>query len=178
MFAIENPANTFTEVPNFSDFELVDAEGVRVTHTWQITEHWTDAELAAIGVYRVTLATVPAAYRIASYTIQRVAGVVTQVATFALNVESLSRAQFFQQLAIAGIITQAESLAVYGGVIPNALLTLINGLPTDQQFKAKSLILGASEIQRAHPLTNAIGVAYGMSEDQIDAFFATASGLT
>jgi hypothetical protein len=178
MFAIENPANTFTEVPNYSDFVVYDDDDVRVTHTWQITDHWTDAELAAIGVYRVTLATVPAAYRIASYTIQRVGGIVKQVATFALDVTSISRAQFFQQLAIAGIITESASLAVYGGVIPNALQTLINGLPTDHQFKAKSLILGASEIQRAHPLTNAIGVAYGMSEDQIDAFFAAASGLT
>jgi hypothetical protein len=90
----------------------------------------------------------------------------------------ISDRQFFQQLAVQGVITQDEALAaVKTGSIPAALQTLINGLPADQQFAATMLIAGATAFERYHPLTTAIGQAYGWSADQIDALFRAAAVL-
>lgn len=53
---------------------------------------------------------------------------------------SISDRQFFQQLAIVGIITQDQALASNAAVIPAPLLTIIDAMPEDQQFAAKMLI--------------------------------------
>jgi hypothetical protein len=78
---------------------------------------------------------------------------------------SISDRQFFQQLAVQGIITQADALAANAAVIPPALLTLINAMP------------GATTFYRDNALTVAIGTAYGMSAAQVDAFFTAAAAL-
>jgi hypothetical protein len=90
---------------------------------------------------------------------------------------SISDRQFFQQLAVQGIITQADALAAIAAVIPPALSTLINAMPADQQFNAKMIVSGATTFFRDNPLTVAIGTAYGMSSAQIDAFFTAAAAL-
>jgi hypothetical protein len=46
--------------------------------------------------------------------------------------QSISDRQFFQQLAVQGIISQADALAANAAVIPPALLTLINAMPSAQ----------------------------------------------
>ena len=91
---------------------------------------------------------------------------------------SISDRQFFQQLAVQGIITQADALAaVKTGTIPAALQQLIGGLPTDQQFGATMIVSGATTFERNHPLTIAIGTAYGWTSDEVDALFRTAGAL-
>lgn len=45
----ENPTDTFVEIMQGASFS--DASGVQ--HGWDVTQLWTDEELAAIGVYRV-----------------------------------------------------------------------------------------------------------------------------
>jgi hypothetical protein len=90
----------------------------------------------------------------------------------------ISDRQFFQQLAIAGIITPTEAIAaVATGTIPAALKALVDQLPTDQMFGAVMLLAGAVSFARAHPLTEAIGAAYGMTPAQIDALWIAASKL-
>src|ERR1700730_4659558 len=89
--------------------------------------------------------------------------------------ESISDRQFFQQLAVAGIITQDQALASNAAVIPAPLLTIINAMPSDQQFAAKMLVSGATVFDRNHPMTIGIGTAYGWISDQIDAFFTAAA---
>jgi hypothetical protein len=74
----ENPANNFTELQ--PGITITDLNGVM--HPWQIIDLWSDTDLAAINIYRVTPATVPAGQQVTSYTYQRVNGVVTQVLTF------------------------------------------------------------------------------------------------
>lgn len=90
---------------------------------------------------------------------------------------SISDRQFFQQMAVQGIITQDQALASNAAVIPAPLLALIGNLPVDQQFDAKMKISGANIFNRNDPLTIAIGTAYGWNSAQIDAFFVAAALL-
>jgi len=91
---------------------------------------------------------------------------------------SISDRQFFQQLAIAGTITQAEALAaVRTGTLPPVLAGLISCMPADQQFGAEMMLSGATAFQRNNTLTNAIAALHGMTTDQIDAFFVAAGRL-
>lgn len=92
--------------------------------------------------------------------------------------ESISDRQFFQQLAVQGVISQDDALAaVRIGTIPAALQALINGLPADQQFGATMIISGATIFERNHPLTVALGADYGWTVAQLDDFFRAAAVL-
>lgn len=91
--------------------------------------------------------------------------------------QSISDRQFFQQLAVQGIITEDQALAANAAVIPAPLASLIDAMPADQQFGAKMIVSGATVFERSNPLTIAIGTAYGMSSNQIDAFFIAAAAL-
>ena len=91
----------------------------------------------------------------------------------------ISDRQFFQQLAAEGTITPAEALAaVRTGELPAALVAILDGIPDeDERFSAEMLLSGATQIERAHPLTDAIGAATGRSHDDIDEFFRAAALL-
>jgi hypothetical protein len=89
----------------------------------------------------------------------------------------ISDRQFFQQAALAGIITQAEALAaVQTGAIPAALQTIVDAIADPQQkFAAQMILSGATTFERNHPLTQSIGSALGWTEDEIDQFFRAAA---
>lgn len=91
----------------------------------------------------------------------------------------ISDRQFFQQLAIAGVITQDEALAaVCTGTIPAALLTIIDSFEDPgQKFAAKMLVSGAVAFERTHPMTLALASAMGWSEQQINDLWSAASQL-
>ncbi|ESZ63517.1 hypothetical protein X728_09220 [Mesorhizobium sp. L103C120A0] len=90
----------------------------------------------------------------------------------------MSDRQFFQGLAVAGVITNAEALAaVKTGAIPSGMMSLIAGLPEDSRFGAEMLLSGATEFKRTHPLTSAFGAGFGWTESQIDNFWIAASIL-
>lgn len=90
----------------------------------------------------------------------------------------ISKRQFYQQLAVAGIITQDEALAVLAtGALPPALAVIVGKMAADQQFPAKMALIGGGDFDRNHPLTIAIGAARGMTPAQIDAFFNAAAAL-
>lgn len=91
--------------------------------------------------------------------------------------QSISDRQFFQQLAAAGIITPDQALASNAAVIPAPLLTIIEQMPAEQQFAAKMLVSGATVFERSHPMTIAIGTAYGWTAAQVDDFFRAAALL-
>lgn len=92
--------------------------------------------------------------------------------------EVISDRQFFQQLAIDGLITQAEALAaVKVGTVPAAMQTFINALPADQQFNANMVLAGATEFRRSNQLVSTFGAAQGMTSDQIDALWIAAAAL-
>lgn len=92
---------------------------------------------------------------------------------------NISDRQFFQQAAIAGVITQAEALAaVQTGTIPSVLAAIVDSIPdAAQKFAAQMLLAGATEFSRTHPLTDAIGAALTWTPEQIDQFFSAAAQL-
>ncbi|NTF80857.1 hypothetical protein G6K88_07770 [Agrobacterium rhizogenes] len=90
----------------------------------------------------------------------------------------ISDRQFFQQLAVAGMTTDAEALAaVKTGDIPEAMETFIDALPTDQQFAARMVLCGATQFARNHPLVEQFGVANGMTSAQVDDLWIAAAKL-
>lgn len=93
--------------------------------------------------------------------------------------QTISDRQFFQQAAIAGLITQPEALAaVQTGTVPAVLMSVVDGLQDEtQRFSAQMVLAGATVFERNHPLTEAVGAALGWSSEQIDAFFIAAAGL-
>lgn len=101
------------------------------------------------------------------------------IAAGVINVpQTISDRQFFQQLAIAGVISQEEALAaVKTGDIPAALSGFIAALDDAARFSAEMLLSGATVFQRNHPLTNAVAMAQGMTADQVDEFFRQAAKL-
>lgn len=92
---------------------------------------------------------------------------------------TISDRQFFQQLAIAGLIQQEDALAaVKVGTIPAPLAAMVAAIPdATDRFSAEMLLSGATIFERNHPLTVAIGAGQGMSTEQIDDFFRAASAL-
>lgn len=101
------------------------------------------------------------------------------IAAGVINVpQTISDRQFFQQLAIAGVISQEEALAaVKTGDIPAALSGFIAALDDASRFNAEMLLSGATVFQRNHSLTNAVAMAQGMTADQVDEFFRQAAKL-
>jgi len=89
----------------------------------------------------------------------------------------VSRRRFFQQAAIAKIITEDEALAaVTMGTLPAAVTEFIGSLPDDQQFGAK-MLFAVNEFDRSSAMADAFGASLGMTANQIDDFFTAASKL-
>ncbi|MCW1842226.1 hypothetical protein [Prosthecomicrobium hirschii] len=90
----------------------------------------------------------------------------------------VSDRQFFQALAMAGLVTEAEALAaVRTGDIPAALQAVIDALPEPERFTATMLVSGAVEFRRDHPLVEAVRLARGMTAEAVDDLFRLAGGL-
>jgi hypothetical protein len=90
----------------------------------------------------------------------------------------ISDRQFFQQLAIMGLITEQEALAyVQTGTLPSAFLGFIDQLPADQRFDARMKLTGANSFHRDNPLVNAFAGMYGMASADVDNLWRAASTL-
>lgn len=93
--------------------------------------------------------------------------------------QAISDRQFFQQLAVQGLISRQEALdAVRMGYVPPALDSIIKAIANpDARFEAEMLVSGATEFRRDHPVTRQIGAAIGWSEAEVDEFFIDAAAL-
>lgn len=90
----------------------------------------------------------------------------------------ISDRQFAQQVAAEGLITEAEALAwVSAGAIPAALNAIVEALPAEQRFTGQMLLAGATQFERAHPLTDALGAAMGKSPAELDDLWRAAALL-
>lgn len=90
----------------------------------------------------------------------------------------ISDRQFFQALAMAGVITQDEALEAAGpGVIPAALDALLSGFPADEAFYGRMLLRGATMFDRYHPMTLALATGMNWSQQQVDDLWRTAAAL-
>jgi len=93
--------------------------------------------------------------------------------------DEISRRQFFQQLAVMGIITKADALAaMQGGVIPAPLQAIVDQLPNDDdKFNAQMFIVGADTFHRTHPLAETVRQAMNWSIEQKDDLWRQAATL-
>lgn len=101
------------------------------------------------------------------------------IAFAAPKVEAISDRQFFQMLALSSVITMQEALAaVKTGEIPAAIQVMVDAIEDEtERFSAEMILSGATIFRRNHPLTTQIGLAQGMTSQQIDDFFLAASQL-
>lgn len=90
----------------------------------------------------------------------------------------ISDRQFFQQLAIEGLITEEEAInAVKDGTLPQQFENLILSLPLAEQFNARMLLSGATEFQRYHPMVEAFRVYLNYEPEAVDQIWLEASKL-
>lgn len=90
----------------------------------------------------------------------------------------ISDRQFFQQLAVMGLITEGEAIAaVATGTLPAALAAFVDQLPTEQQFAARMALQGATTFLRTNPLVETFGRMQGMTSTQIDDLWIAAAKL-
>jgi hypothetical protein len=145
-------ATTFTRngQPVTTDFLFGEGEGA-VQVPFENLLVWNDATLAQYGVTKTVTPDVPAI---------------------------ISDRQFFQNLALRGVITQAEALAAVGpGTIPPAMAAFVAQLPQADQFAANMLLTGATEFNRYHPIVPVFGQLFGWSGADIDLFWTEAYQL-
>lgn len=92
---------------------------------------------------------------------------------------SISHRQFYQVLALKGLITKNEALAaVQHGTIPEILAEHLSHLTNpDEHFAAEMLLAGATEFRRDHPLVDHFSADAGMSPDEIDTLWRMAATL-
>lgn len=93
--------------------------------------------------------------------------------------EEISRRQFCQGLAIAGMITKPEAIAfIQGAALPAAMQAIVDGM-TDEEaaFEATMLLLGAGSFFRSHPLVLIFAMAQSMSEAEVDDFWRLCASL-
>lgn len=90
----------------------------------------------------------------------------------------ISDRQFFQELAIMGLITQDEALsAVMTGTLPSQFVNFINALPSDDRFDAKMQLCGATVFKRNNKFVNVFGALQGMTSADLDALWKRAAFL-
>lgn len=166
--------------------DIVNTEGTQASYSTVMC--WSEKERNAFGVFTVLeVDTAPPTGKIETSRVLNPDGAIPSwEITYGdapppsppMVPQNISDRQFFQQLAIAGTITQADALAaVKTGTIPPQLEAIIQALPTEQQFSAEMLLSGATSFERNHPLTNVIGAAVNMNPDQVDQFFIAADKL-
>lgn len=93
--------------------------------------------------------------------------------------ETISRRQFYQGLAVTGMISQAEALAaIKTATLPADLQIILEGMTDDDaKFEADMLLSGASDFNRSHPLVMIFAIQQGMSEQDVDDFWRLCAGL-
>lgn len=93
--------------------------------------------------------------------------------------DAISDRQFFQALALNGVITMPEALAaVQTGTLPAALAAIVAAIPdATARFNAEMLLSGATVFERKHPLTAQVAAAEGWTTEQVDDFFRFAGSL-
>lgn len=151
MFVQEYPPGTVTEVRDTDGFIIDPRTGTR----WptQILSAWTADQLAELGISQVEgPAEVPVI---------------------------ISDRQFFQALALQGIISELQALdAVKTGAIPAQMQVFIDAIPDSvARFSATMLLSGAVEFRRDHPLVAAFMVANGWDARQVDDLWRFAASL-
>ena len=90
----------------------------------------------------------------------------------------ISDRQFFQQLAIMGLISEDEAIAaVSTGALPPVMAGFIDQLPANERFAARMALQGATTFIRSNPLVETFGTMQGMTSSEIDELWRSAAAL-
>lgn len=90
----------------------------------------------------------------------------------------ISSRQFFWALYKRKFINKEEAMAaIKAGTTPPLVVSILAGIPGEARDDAEALIMGAMDIERANPSTQLFGGAVGMTQEEIDLFFAFAITL-
>lgn len=154
-------------------------DGLR--HPATIEQFWTKDELNAVGLAPVQYFAVPEGQVCAGepwYEIVDGVAVEHYKVVPTPPPATISDRQFFQALAMARVVTEAEALAaVKTGDIPAPLQAAIEQLPAGEQFGAIMLLSGATSFERSHPMTIMMGQLLGWTEEAVDNLFRQAAAL-
>jgi hypothetical protein len=89
----------------------------------------------------------------------------------------VSDRQFFQHLAISGLITEEEAYTyMQVGQLPPAFVAMIDQLPTNQRFDAKMKLM-ANTFRRDNPYVGVFAAMKGMRSEQVDDLWRAAATL-
>lgn len=90
--------------------------------------------------------------------------------------EVISRRQFYEQLVVDGLITQAEALAAMKtGTLPAALQAIVDGMAdADSKYDAEMKLVGATDFYRSSSLVMVFAIVIGWSEQRVDQFWIDA----
>lgn len=86
-------------------------------------------------------------------------------------IPNISFSQLLIGLVSEGWITEAEGDAWANSTLPAAVADLINALPPQSRFAARSRAKRPSEVVRTDLLVNSLGAAQGKTAAELDAFF-------
>jgi hypothetical protein len=91
---------------------------------------------------------------------------------------AISRRQLLIALVAAGLITEVEALAAAKtGDVPTVIDTVFSKLPPEQALAARITWATMTQVERDHPLVQAIIDAQIASAEQVDALFRAAARL-
>lgn len=90
--------------------------------------------------------------------------------------EIISRRQFYEQLEIDGLISQAEALAAMKtGTLPAALQAIVDGMAdADAKYDAEMKLVGATDFFRSSSLVMVFAIVIGWDEARVDKFWIDA----
>jgi hypothetical protein len=152
----ETTPGAFVEVPFGASISIGD-----VLHPWQITELWTDAELEAIGVFRVEPAVPPNENAVVlGYSFSRVEGKVSQL----LQLE-------FKDAPEVRVSPRQLRLAMNQMGLRDQIEDWVAAQPRDIRDSWQY----STEFYASHPFVQGAKVALGKSDTELVALFAAAS---
>ena len=91
---------------------------------------------------------------------------------------SISRRQFFTELALQGVCSPEEAeTAMVGGELPDAFASVLALLPEEERFLARMLLKGAAAFERTHPMVAVFAMAQNppWPDALVDEFFRLAA---
>jgi hypothetical protein len=92
--------------------------------------------------------------------------------------EVISRRQFLLALHASGLVTEQEVLAAaQTGAVPAAIDAFFATLPPAQQTAARITWATMTQVERHHPLVQAVIDAQLATAEQVDALFSAAANL-
>lgn len=175
----ETSPNVFAAIdPNAT---IVVRENGRPDVQWppSIVDMWDSGALAAIGIYRVTSAPVPAGQEVIARHYEREGDQVVEVLDLAPVVpSSLTRAQLLLGLLSANLITADEAIAAaQTGAVPAFIVSHFEAMQDPDRTAAYVKWASSPAFHRADPLLLAMAQATGITSAQLDQYFIQAAAM-